>query len=167
MSSPDEIHAWSEAMVDSIQELCQSTWETDAVLSPVQSEKFPKGTPGSYIALVGDLYNYEFGVAASWSDCEILSKRLLFMEDDEEIAEAEVADAMNEIANIVGGGVKRRMSDFDAGLKLGLPTFFEGPICPTSDQESSYAQVMVDGVDVFLVALKHKAAVRSASASER
>lgn len=156
MLAQNLLATWSEATVDALKELTSSTWGLEANLVEPTPERFPKGVPGSYIALVGDHYNFEFGVGAEWSDAEELSKMLLFMEPDEEIAEDDVADAMNEIANIVGGGVKRRMSDFDGSLKLGLPAFFEGPVFPTEEQEAAYAQVEIDGKTVYLVALKHR-----------
>jgi hypothetical protein len=144
-------------MVNSLAELASSTWGSEVEVLEPSPERFPKGIPGSYIALVGDRFNFEFGVASLWSGCETLAKKLLFMENEEVLDESEVADAMNEIANMIGGGVKRRMSEFDAGLKLGLPTFFEGPITPTSEQDPSYAAVVVEGVTAYLVALKHRA----------
>ncbi len=157
MESVETVLTWSEAMVDALRELATSTWGSEIEVLEPSPERFPRGIPGSYIALVGDHFNFEFGVAALWGGCESLAKKLLFMEDDDVLDEPEVAYAMNEIANMIGGGVKRRMSEFDAGLKLGLPTFFEGPITPTSEQDSSYAAVVVEGVTAYLVALKHRA----------
>lgn len=156
MLLPDDIASWSASMVDSLQEVSIATWECDTTEVLPVPRKIPKGTPGSYVALVGQNYNFKFGIAASWEHCEVLSRKFLFLEDSEELSEAEMADVMNEITNIVGGGVKRRMSDFDPSLKLGLPAFFEGPIAPTSDQESAYAQAVVGEIRLYLVALKHK-----------
>ena len=42
------------------------------------------------------------------------------MEADEAVSQDFIADAMNELANMIGGGVKRRMVEFDSTLKLGF-----------------------------------------------
>jgi CheY-specific phosphatase CheX len=47
------------------------------------------------------------------------------------LRDAEVADAIGEIVNMLGGGVKRRMSGHGAELVLGLPIFVHGYIQPS------------------------------------
>lgn len=155
MLSPVDIASWTASMLDSLREVTVAIWECDTTEILPVPRRIPKGTPGSYVALVGQNYNFKFGIAASWEHCELLSRRFLFLEDSDEVSESDMADVMNEITNIVGGGVKRRMSDFDLSLRLGLPAFFEGPITPTADQESAYAQAVVGEIPLYLVALKH------------
>jgi CheY-specific phosphatase CheX len=46
------------------------------------------------------------------------------------LRDAEVADAVGEIVNMLGGGVKRRLSG-ERELELGLPIFLHGYIQPT------------------------------------
>jgi hypothetical protein len=87
---------------------------------------------GAHIPLVGDHGSYDLALVASPESCKALSRAILCMAPDAPVRDAEVADAIGEIVNMLGGGVKRRMSGSGAiDLLLGLPIFLHGYIQPT------------------------------------
>jgi hypothetical protein len=153
---PNLVSTWLSAMVSSAEELATSTLGLDGITEIESGFPSDKGFPGSYVALVGDDFNFEYGVAGSWESCATLGRALLFMEPDEELTDDDMADAINEVINIVAGGVKRRMTEIDPGLKLGLPAFFNGTLHPTSHQEAAGSKIEIAGAEVYLLAFRHK-----------
>ncbi|KJF17950.1 chemotaxis protein CheX [Acidithrix ferrooxidans] len=156
MDDPTLVSTWLHAMVNSAEELATSTLGLEGIT--VINEALPKERdfPGSYVAIVGDSYNFEYGIAGSWDSCAVLARALLFMEPEEELSEDDLADAVNEVINIVAGGIKRRMSEIDTGLKLGLPAFFNGTLHPTSHQEAAASKVDLAGAEVYLMVFRHR-----------
>ena len=86
---------------------------------------------GAHIPLIGDGHAYDLALVASAESCKALSRAILCMAPDAAVRDTEVADAIGEIVNMLGGGVKRRMSGQGAELVLGLPIFLHGFILPT------------------------------------
>jgi len=87
---------------------------------------------GAHIPLVGDGSAYDLALVSSPEGCKALARAILCMAPDAPVRDAEVADAIGEIVNMLGGGVKRRMSGAGAAdLLLGLPIFMHGYIQPT------------------------------------
>jgi hypothetical protein len=87
---------------------------------------------GAHIPLIGDGHAYDLALVASPEGCKALARAILCMAPDAPIRDPEVADAIGEIVNMLGGGVKRRMSGHGAAeLLLGLPIFLHGYIQPT------------------------------------
>ena len=87
---------------------------------------------GAHIPLIGDGSAYDLALVASPESCKALARAILCMAPDGPVRDAEVADAIGEIVNMLGGGVKRRMAGSRAvDLLLGLPIFMHGYIEPT------------------------------------
>jgi hypothetical protein len=87
---------------------------------------------GAHIPLVGNGIAYDLALVASPEACKALARAILCMAPDAPVRDAEVADAIGEIVNMLGGGVKRRMSGNGiTDLLLGLPIFLHGYIQPT------------------------------------
>ena len=116
----------------------------------------PRGLVGAYVGLVGDNAALQLGVIADPATCAELARALLCMEPEDELSDEDMADAMNEVANIVGGGVKRRMVDVDPSLKLGLPVFINGFVQPTHALETAVATVTLGPYDGHLLILRHR-----------
>jgi Chemotaxis phosphatase CheX len=87
---------------------------------------------GAHLPLIGDGHAYDLALVASPESCRALARAILCMAPDAPVRDAEVADAIGEITNMLGGGVKRRLLGASAGdLLLGLPIFLHGYIEPT------------------------------------
>ena len=73
---------------------------------------------GSNMVLVGDA-----------DSCARLTRAMFDMEDDEEVGEEDMADALGELVNITAGGFKAKCAEAGKKLQLGLPLFLEGGGC--------------------------------------
>ena len=86
---------------------------------------------GAHIPLLGDGQAFDMALVALPEDCLALSRAILMADAGAPLRPEEVADAVGEIVNMLGGGVKRRMSGQGADLVLGLPIFLHGYLQPT------------------------------------
>ncbi len=156
MSDITELETWCDVMVEAFSELAESALFVDEVDFVHLGRLNAKNAPGSYVPLVGDSGTFTFGIQGSWDDFSKLSRRFLFMGEDEDISDEEVVDAINELCNIMTGGVKRRMVTYDSSLKLGLPTFFSGSVHVTGDQDARETVADLKTERFHLVAVKQK-----------
>ena len=97
----------------------------------------------------------QVAVASEPSVCRSIAARLIEMPEDEadSLPEGDVADAVGELVNIVGGLVKTRMAKLDGSLQLGLPFVIEGVIESTKRLKSEYVEADLGGVKVVLVVI--------------
>jgi len=86
---------------------------------------------GAHIPVIGGNQAFDLALVASAEGCQALSRAILGMSDGAPLRDAEVADAVGEIVNMLAGTVKRRMAGHGAELVLGLPLFLHGYIQPT------------------------------------
>jgi hypothetical protein len=118
----------------------------------------PTGMAGAYIPLLAEDQTLQLALLATPAGCGDLARLLLGMGGDEAVSDADIADAVGELVNIVAGGVKQRMqalSQTGAGnLRLGLPVFIHGYVQPTQHLEVSLASVRLGAVEAHLMALR-------------
>ena len=145
---------WLNAALESVKEvatgaLCNDEFE-------VTGRRWRStGHFGAYIPLVTEEESLHVGVVASRSGCALLTRALLGMEPDEEDpTHADVADAVGEIANMVAGGMQRRMSELFPLSQLGLPIFIHGDIEPTPKMETLVARVQIGEISLEVVVLR-------------
>lgn len=84
---------------------------------------------GSSIALTSETGGWQLAVMGSRGSCEVLTRSLFAMEDGEEPAMADMADALGEIANVAAGVLKASRAAAGQAVQLGLPLFMEGRGC--------------------------------------
>ena len=150
------VDEWIAPMADSMDELATCTLRLGGATVEPCGAAVPRGLVGAYVGLVGDTAALQLGVVADHATCAALARALLCMEAEEQLSDEDMADAMNEVANIVGGGVKRRMVDIDPSLKLGLPVFINGFVQPTHALETAAATVALGPYDAHLLILRHR-----------
>ncbi|HEX3762213.1 MAG TPA: chemotaxis protein CheX [Kofleriaceae bacterium] len=85
---------------------------------------------GAHIPLVGGGKAFDLSLVSSPEGCRGLARAIL-MADGAALRDAEVADAVGELVNMLAGSVKRRLSGQCADLVLGLPLFIHGYIEPS------------------------------------
>ena len=144
---------WVVAMADASSELALSLG-IDAVEVLGWHDLPPTGMAGAYIPMLAEDQTLQLALLASPEGCADLSRLLLGMEQEEEVAAADIADAVGELVNIVAGGVKQRLQDGAGGLRLGLPVFIHGYVQPTQQLEVSLASVRIGAVDAHLMVLR-------------
>jgi Chemotaxis phosphatase CheX len=149
---------WVAAMADASTELALSLG-MDGVEVLGWHDVPPTGMAGAYIPLLAEDQTLQLALLATPAGCADLSRHLLGMEPEDEVSDADIADAVGELVNIVAGGVKQRMQDASrigtgGGLRLGLPVFIHGYVQPTQQLEVSLASVRIGQVDAHLMALR-------------
>ncbi|HET9772488.1 MAG TPA: chemotaxis protein CheX [Acidimicrobiia bacterium] len=144
---------WVAAMADASTELALSLG-IDGVELLGWHDVPPTGMAGAYIPLLAEDQTVQLAMLASPAGCGDLSRLLLGMEPGEDVSDADVADAVGELVNIVAGGVKQRMQDVAGGLRLGLPVFINGYVQPTRQLEVSLASARIGSVEAHLMALR-------------
>lgn len=130
MTSPVTPQEWLEALESGFAELARTSLGADRVAVEHRHERPPREMSGAYLGLVSDDASVQIGLAAGMDGCRELARRLLLMEPGEAVSDADVADAVCELANMLGGCVQRRVRG-RVEVRLGLPTFFHGPVQPT------------------------------------
>jgi hypothetical protein len=144
---------WVAAMADASTELALSLG-IDGVELLGWHDVPPTGMAGAYIPMLAEDQTLQLALLASPGGCADLSRLLLGMEAEDEVSDADIADAVGELVNIVAGGVKQRMQDAAGGLRLGLPVFIHGYVQPTQQLEVSLASARFGTVDAHLMALR-------------
>jgi len=90
----------------------------------------PDRSAGAYLPLLWAEGSVQLALVSDEAGCAAIARGLLGMGPAEALSPPEVADAVCEVMNILAGGVKARLRQ-RAALRLGLPTFFRGPVQPT------------------------------------
>jgi hypothetical protein len=147
---------WADAIVSSVTDLAITSLGFNDVEVVGTGAGLPQGLQSAYVALVGDDHNIQLGLVADPEACDQLARSLLLFEPDDELCPDDMVDAVGEIANILGGGVKRRMIATDPTIKLGLPVFINGTIAQSSVLDSWSAALRLGDVAVYVVILRHR-----------
>ena len=153
-SDNHDVQPWIDAMADAMKEVATTTlgYSGCTVIGPRKAEG---DLSGGYVALVGDKCSVQVAVASEPSVCRNIAARLFEMPENEadSLPDGDVADAIGELVNIVGGQVKTRMAKLDSSLQLGLPFVIEGVIESTKRLKSEYVEADLGGVKVVLVVI--------------
>jgi Chemotaxis phosphatase CheX len=115
----------------------------------------PATMEGAYLGFICSEGAYQIGLAATPEGCQAFARGLLSSApSDPALPQADVADAVCEIVNMLAGGVQRRIRQL-SGLQvgLGLPTFFHGAVQPTERLGVSVAEVRVGELPAALLVL--------------
>lgn len=99
---------------------------------PLIEEDEPHGAISGSISLTGTVTESEKAVSCGVTlmfeknVAEAFFRAMMMMGDDEPVVEAELKDAIGELANMVGGGAKSALQDQGIALTIGLPTTVVG-----------------------------------------
>jgi hypothetical protein len=119
-----------------------------SVIGPV--ERPERELCGAYLPLhttQGALY---LGILSDATGIRALANALLGEEPEAEIADAELIDAVGEVANIVGGQMKTRV-DGGGPAQLGLPIFAWKPVEAPSGAVQRAVRIMMGSVAATVV----------------
>ena len=84
---------------------------------------------GSNIALTSENGGWNLAVMGNRNSCEVLTRNLFAMADDERPETEDLADAIGEIANVAAGVLKASRAAAGQKVQLGLPFFMEEESC--------------------------------------
>jgi CheY-specific phosphatase CheX len=143
---------WMEALSESAIELAQTTLGCEVTMDSPPESVAGLDLTNCLVALVGEGASVQIGLAADPRGCQGLAQLLLAAE--EELPESDVSDAMGEIANIVGGGVKKRMANQFGGMRLGLPVVLQGHLELTRKQRVAQRSVLFGETAARLIVIR-------------
>ena len=144
-----------DALVDSASEV-SATVLGGASFEQLQVPLAYGSCHGAYLSLLTQDEPIQVALLAEAPGCQALAKAVLGMEaGDEDLAAADVSDAMCELINILAGGLKLRVSE-RMPVTLGLPMFVAGHPLPSQQQEVSSRSLRIADVGVTLVLLTQK-----------
>lgn len=152
MSNPSPLERWLEAAVQSATEVAGNALALEAVAA-ARSEQLVDRQSGAYIPLLAEGDSVYLGLLSDEGGLTELTRALLGMEPSEPTpGDRDIVDAVSEIANMIGGGVQRRLSEPGYAVDLGLPIFVKGEVM-LEDQASASARLALGETAVEVVIL--------------
>lgn len=149
--------AWLEAFEASAFDVAGSALGCEASVVLERGAMPPPQMPGAYLPLVGEDEQVQLALGAAPEHCQALAKMMMQLGTDaEDLPSGDVADAMNEIVNIMAGAVKTRLLPTVPTLRLGLPIFIHGQPEPTDRLVTSVAHVKLGAVPATLLVVQHR-----------
>jgi len=112
---------------------------------------------GAMISIVGDTESIELAISSTTAVGQRLTKALLMEDGPDDLPESDVVDSLGEIANMIAGGVKKRLAPDRPGLRLGLPLFIDGTVEGKRGAESAATIIRLGDADVHLIVFLHQA----------
>ncbi len=149
---------WLDTVVAASKELAETALGFDGVEVMGMRETQVPTTGSALIALVGEESSVQIGLTSDNEGCQQIARALLAMEPDEEdLEEADVADAIGEVVNILAGQVKTEMSEKGFSLNLGFPIYVHGYVKKTDGMEMKIADVRMGSIPVSFLVLQNSA----------
>jgi hypothetical protein len=144
---------WLEAAVSAAAELSKTSLGFPSNRVTGKWEALPNDMAGSWVALVGNGSAVQVGIASSLEGCWALARAFLRMPEGEEVPEEDVVDALGEMANVIAGGVKRRLAHLDPSTRLGLPIVVRGRVELGDRLTPAVAEVRMGPITAHLIVL--------------
>ena len=119
----------------------------------------PARKMGGFVYLSSPNAALEVGVLAAPRDCMLLAARLLGQSSKTNLPESLVRGAMCELAYLLAGGVKRRLTAAEA-LSVGQPMFFNGDLPTQVESPAQLIHVELDGIRATLVSVARTESAR-------
>ena len=111
---------------------------------------------GAHIPMIGGGQAFDLALVASPAGCQALSRAILCMAEGAAVRDAEVADAVGEIVNMLAGSMKRKLSGLGADLTLGLPIFIHGYLQPTDRLAVTAFPTRFGTIDTIVLIAGHR-----------
>jgi CheY-specific phosphatase CheX len=138
------------ALITSAQEIATVSLGVGELTGGAVSPGWPSDVAGAFVTLSGERGDLTVGITATHSECGAMTRRMLLIPEDEALDTADAIDAISELANILAGGVKSRMSHVDPTLRLGLPVFATDT-APDHSKASASVEFSCDDLTFHLV----------------
>lgn len=117
---------WMKGLVGAMSETAEMFLDGTRMKVIALSTELPPEFSGAFLQMVAPDDPVLIGLIGPDISCYTLSKVLLGMEPNDDLAESDMNDAMGELINVAAGGLKSRMGERGPTLQLGLPLFLNG-----------------------------------------
>lgn len=139
------------AAADSAREIATTALAISDTAWLESSAPLPDNLSGIYIPLSTAQLALQFGILAERATCVKLAKALMGMQVDEPLdGDCEVFDAMGEVANMIAGGIKVRLTE-QGNINVGLPLALMGKVVPPNNSRSIHGALRMDDCELWLV----------------
>jgi hypothetical protein len=125
MISEDE---WVGAALAAARDVFRLSLACSAVSVVRREREPPDGLSGAYLPLVSAEDQLYLAVLATDAICVAWARDMLGLGASQACSRVDVTDAIGEVANMVAGGLQRRIQRALPDLRLGLPVFVGGPV---------------------------------------
>ena len=149
--------SWITDLEGAFEEIATTALGLSGVVVTARHDR-PLPLHGAYLGLVGPTGAIQIALASSPEGCQALAKGLMGMGPaDEDLPEGEMADAVNEIINIVAGAFKARVRDRANPLQMGLPVFIRGAVQSTDRIAVQVAEITAGEIPAALLLVHPRA----------
>jgi CheY-specific phosphatase CheX len=145
---------WQQAAVQVASEIATNVLAFEDCLPAERIASVDAAGQGAYVPILSGNYSVHVGVVSDASGCAALARALLGMGPDEALTAADVHDAVGEIANMVAGGVKSKVTARGAEAQIGLPIFIHGHIEPGGSTQSMVHRLKFSATNVCVTVVK-------------
>lgn len=142
-AAPTPVDDWLAAAQDALREVGATALgcaDMSSYAASPSSLASSVGLGGAYVQVMSEREVVVVGLCAAAPALAALSGALLGCAGAD-VSPADVTDAVGEVANMLAGGVKRRLSPARPGLQLGLPMFIRGHLEPRERQALRVVEV--------------------------
>lgn len=148
--APIAIEHWLAALGSTTKEL--ASYALGGVTSTLGAprEADLSGMEGAYISLLGGASALDLALLAPPPACRELAAAMLGG-GGPSLTDVEIADAVGELVNMLGGGIKRRMSSHAVDLELGLPKFIHGHVQRTERVTTTCVPVRFGSIEAHIL----------------
>ncbi len=124
------LRVWTEAAIDVASQMQQAKLSRAGEPRPFNEAQDGKLDTGGCISLTRGGVSWSFALLGTRAACVKLASGLLGIEEVQLADNAELADALGEVLNIIAGMTKRKWPKGEgASLVIGLPLFLSGTDC--------------------------------------
>lgn len=145
---------WQQAATEVASEIGSGVLAFGQVSPPERTAAIGDGRRGAYVPILSGDYSLHVGIVSDDEGCASLTRALLGMAPDEDVSQDDIHDAVGEIANMVAGGVKTKVTARGLPVQIGLPIFIHGHIESGAGTQAMVSQMRFDDVDVWVTIVK-------------
>jgi hypothetical protein len=145
---------WQQAATEVATEIGSGVLAFGQCGPPERVATIGDGRRGAYVPVLSGDYSLHVGVVSDDKGCASLTRALLGMASDEEVSLDDIHDAVGEIANMVAGGVKTKVTARGIPVQIGLPIFIHGHIESGAGTQAIVSQMKFDDVELYITIVK-------------
>lgn len=145
---------WQQAAVEVASEIGVSVLAFGGTTPPERIAGIGDERRGAYVPILSGDNSLHVGIVSNESGCVSLTRALLGMEPDEDVSPDDVRDAVGEIANMIAGGVKTKVTEKGVAAQIGLPIFIHGHIECGGATQTMVSLLAFDDVDVCITVVR-------------
>lgn len=152
---------WQQAAVEVASEIGVSVLAFGGTTPPERIAGIGNERRGAYVPILSGDNSLHVGIVSDESGCVSLTRALLGMAPDEDVSPEDVRDAVGEIANMIAGGVKTKVTEKGVSAQIGLPIFIQGHIECGGSTQTIVSQLTFDDVDVCITVVRSGRSTRA------